>query len=52
MKLWYPIKNEYYSRDASVLKIYIGEKILGSASCLSLRGYVARRAFCSINVCS
>lgn len=28
MKLWSPIKNECYSRDASALKIYVGEKYL------------------------
>jgi len=36
MKLWYPIRNEYYSRDASVLKIYMDEKILGSAKAVCL----------------
>lgn len=35
MKLWSPIKNECYSRHASVLKIYMGEKALGRASCVS-----------------
>lgn len=32
MKLWSPIKNECYSRHASVLKMYTGEKALGRAS--------------------
>lgn len=35
MKLWSPIKNECYSRHVSVLKIYMGEKALGRANCVS-----------------
>lgn len=35
MKLWSLIKDKCYSRHASALKIYRGEKALGRASCVS-----------------
>lgn len=52
MNLWSPIKNRCYSRDASVLNIYMGEKkILGKARYAPVSGYVWPGAFHSPSVC-